>query len=164
MRRAEGTERRLYLPAVFVGIDVSKARLDVCVRPNRELFSSAHCAVAVRALITRLHSLAPALVVLEATGGYEALAARLLTEAGLPVAVVNPRQVRLFARAKGLWAKTDELDAGVLAHFAEAMQPPIRALRDTATEEMSQLVTRRRQLVEMLVAERNRMRLLTGPA
>ena len=152
------------MPTAFVGIDVSKARLDVCVRPGGQLSSVANCPVALRALATRLQTLSPALIVMEATGGYECVAARLLLAAGLPVAVVNPRQVRQFARAKGLWAKTDALDAAVLAHFAEAMQPPVRALRDAATEEMGQLVTRRRQLVERLVAERNRLLLLTGPA
>ena len=110
----------------------------------------------VAALVERLVALAPALIVLEATGGLEVRLAAALAAAGLPVAVVNPRQVRAFARATGRLAKTDRLDAEAIAHFAEAVRPPIRPLPDEATRHLGALVARRRQLLEMLVAERNR--------
>jgi transposase len=110
----------------------------------------------VAALVGRLAALAPTLVVLEATGGMEVRLAAALAAAGLPVAVVNPRQVRAFARATGRLAKTDRLDAAVIARFAEAVRPPGAALPDEATRHLGALVARRRQLLEMLVAERNR--------
>jgi transposase len=141
---------------VFVGVDVSKHRLDIHLRPSGESFTIDHDDENVAALIERLVALAPALVVLEATGGLEVRPAAALAAAGLPVAVVNPRQVRAFARAMGRLAKTDRLDAAAIARFAEAVRPPVRPLADAATRHLQALVARRRQLLEMLVAERNR--------
>ena len=141
---------------VFVGIDVSKHRLDIHLRPSGEGFTVDHGEEEVAALVARLVALAPALVVLEATGGLEVGLAAALAAAGLPVAVVNPRQVRAFARATGRLAKTDRLDAAAIARFAEAVRPPVRPLPDEATRHLGALVARRRQLLEMLVAERNR--------
>jgi transposase len=141
---------------MFVGIDVSKLRLDVYLRPSGERFVTDHDDEGVAALVGRLAALAPALIVLEATGGIEVRLAAALAAAGLPVAVVNPRQVRAFARAIGRLAKTDRLDAEVIARFAEAVRPPVRPLPDEATRRLGALVARRRQLLEMLTAERNR--------
>ena len=143
-------------PPTFVGIDVSKHRLDVHLRPSGEHFTVSHDEAGVAALVERLAPLAPALVVLEATGGMEVAPAAALAAAGLPVAVVNPRRVRAFARATGRLAKTDRLDAEAIARFAEAVRPPARPLPDEATRRLGALVARRRQLLEMLVAERNR--------
>jgi transposase len=143
-------------PPVFVGIDVAKRRLDVHLRPSGEGFTIDHDEGRVAALVERLAALAPTLVVLEATGGLEVRPAAALAAAGLPVAVVNPRQVRAFARAMGRLAKTDRLDAAAIACFAEAVRPPVRPLADAATRHLQALVARRRQLLEMLVAERNR--------
>src|SRR4051794_25084686 len=143
------------LPA-FVGIDVSKHRLDIHLRPSGESFTVDHGEEEVATLVARLVALAPALVVLEATGGLEVRLAAALAAAGLPVAVVNPRQVRAFARATGRLAKTDRLDAEVIARFAEAVRPPVRPLPDEATRHLGALVARRRQLLGMLVAERDR--------
>jgi transposase len=140
----------------FVGIDVAKHRLEIHVRPAGEGFTIDHDEASVAALAERLAALAPALVVLEATGGMEVRLAAALAAAGLPVAVVNPRQVRAFARATGTLAKTDRLDAMAIARFAEAVRPPVRSLPDEATRRLGALVARRRQLLEMLVAERNR--------
>jgi transposase len=142
----------------FVGIDVAEEWLDVAVRPDGEAWRVANDADGIAALVARLTPLAPALVVLEATGGCEALVALDLGTARLPVAVVNPRQVRDFARATGQLAKTDRLDAAVLARFAEAIRPAPRPLPDAATRKLQALVARRRQLQGMLVAERNRRR------
>jgi transposase len=141
---------------LFVGIDVAKHRLEVHVRPAGEGFALDHGEEEVAALVARLAALEPMLVVLEATGGLEVRLAAALAAAGLPVAVVNPRQVRAFARATGRLAKTDRLDARAIAHFAEAVRPPVRPLPDEATRHLGALVARRRQLLEMLVAERNR--------
>jgi transposase len=143
-------------PPVFVGVDVSKHRLDIHLRPSGEGFTLDHDDGSVAALIERLGALTPALIVLEATGGMEVRLGAALAAAGLPVAIVNPRQVRAFARAMGRLAKTDRLDAAVIAHFAEAVRPPVRPLPDEATRHLGALVARRRQLLEMLVAERNR--------
>ena len=140
----------------FVGIDVAAAHLDVAVRPG-EAWRVANDEAGVAALAERLAALAPALVVLEATGGRELLAAGALAAAGLPVAVVNPRQVRDFARATGQLAKTDALDAQLLARFAAAVRPAPRPLPDAAAQELQAVLARRRQVVEMLVAERNRL-------
>jgi transposase len=143
----------------FVGVDVSQDWLDVAVRPGAEApWRVANDAAGVAALVARLAALAPALIALEASGGCEAAVAAELGCAGLPAAVVNPRQVRDFARATGQLAKTDRLDARVLAHFAEAVRPAPRPLADAATRELQALVGRRRQLQEMLVTERNRRR------
>lgn len=145
-------------PARFVGIDVSEDWLDVAVRPDGTTWRTANDAEAIAALVTRLSPLTPTLVVLEATGGCEAPVALEFGLAKLPVAVVNPRQVRDFARATGQLAKTDRLDAAILAHFAEAIRPAPRPLPDEATRKLQALVARRRQLQGMLVAERNRRR------
>src|SRR4051794_36811402 len=140
----------------FVGIDVSKHRLEVHARPSGESFATDYDDEGVAGLVERLVALAPALVVLEATGGPEVRLAAALAAAGLPVAVADPRQVRAFARATGRLAKTDRLDAATIARFAEAVRPPVRPLPDEATRHLGALVARRRQLLEMLVAERNR--------
>ena len=142
---------------MFVGIDVSKMRLDVCIRPKGESRQVSNDEEGIGELVGMLTSSPPALVVLEATGGYEAPVAAALALARIPVAVVNPRQVRDFAKATGKLAKTDALDAGVLAHFAEVVRPEPRALDDEQTSELSAMVTRRRQLVDMITAESNRM-------
>jgi transposase len=144
-------------PLVFVGIDVAKAELVIAVRPTGAQWSVPQTAAGWAALTRRLAALAPALVLLEATGGLEIPVAGTLAAAGLPVAVVNPRQVRDFAKATGILAKTDGVDAAVLARFAEAVRPVPRPLPDAATRALEALVTRRRQLVEMLTAERNRL-------
>jgi transposase len=144
----------------FVGIDVAKDRLDVHVRPFDEVFSLAHDEAGLGRLVARLRELAPALIVLEATGGYEVAVAVALAEAGLPLVVANPRQIRDFARATGQLAKTDGLDARAIAVFAEAVRPPVRPLPDEQARALGELVTRRRQVLEMLGAELNRRRLM----
>jgi transposase len=142
---------------VFVGIDVSKHRLDVHVRPSGEAWSVDNDAKGHARLAERLGALSPSLVVLEATGGYQAAVAAELAAANLAVAVVNPRQVRDFAKATGKLAKTDEIDAAVLAHFAEAVRPEPRPMPDELTLEIQALVVRRRQLIDMRTAEMNRL-------
>lgn len=146
---------------MFVGIDVSKDRLDVHLRPSGEAFAVTRDGKGIDELIAALAKAVPRLIVLEATGGFETVVAAGLAAAGLPLAVVNPRQIRDFARATGRLAKTDALDAAVIAHFAEAVQPEPRALPDDAARELGELVARRRQLIEMIVAENNRRRSLT---
>ncbi len=141
----------------YVGIDVAKARLDLAVRPSGDRWATANDAAGIAALVARLHELQPALVVLEATGGYERPLAAALAGAGLPTAVVNPRQARDFARATGRLAKTDALDAHTLAHFAEAVRPAARPVPNAAAEALGAVLARRRQLVEMLTAEQNRL-------
>jgi transposase len=141
---------------VFVGIDVCKVRLDAALRPGNENFDLPNNQRGIAALVKRLKKLRVSRIVLEASGGYEIAAASELAAAGLPVAVVNPRQVRDFARATGRLAKTDAIDARVLAHFAEIIQPQTRPLPDAQTRELMALVARRRQVVEMLTAESNR--------
>lgn len=142
---------------VFVGIDVSKARLDVAVQPGGGVWNCSNDEVGFAALVERLKPLTPTLVVLEATGGYQAPLAAALSVEHIPVAVVNPRQVRDFAKATGQLAKTDVLDALVIARFAEAVKPEPRSLPDEETRELQGVVSRRRQLVEMITAETNRM-------
>lgn len=142
---------------VMVGIDVSKARLDVAVLPGEEIFREEHDSRGIAALIERLKKIAPALVVLEASGGLETGLVAELVAAGLPAAVVNPRQVRDFARATGQLAKTDKLDARTLARFGDRMRPQLRKLPDQQELALKALVVRRRQLVEMMVAEQNRL-------
>jgi transposase len=142
----------------FVGIDVAKDRLDVHLRPSGESFTVARDGEAVAALVERLRALAPALVVMEATGGYETVVASALGAAHLPLAVVNPRQIRDFGRATGKLAKTDRLDAAAIAHFAEAIRPPTRPIADAQAQALGELVARRRQVIEMIVAEGNRRR------
>jgi transposase len=148
---------------MFIGIDVSKARLDVHVRPTGETFVVARDDEGLAALVARLEGLQPRLIVLEATGGLQLRASALLAAAGLPVAVVNPRQVRDFARATGRLAKTDALDAEAIARFAEAVQPEPRPLPDAETERLAGLIARRRQIVEMMTAEKNRRHQLASP-
>jgi len=145
---------------VFVGIDVAKDRLDVHVRPSGEAFVVARDDEGVAALVERLCVLSPALIVSEATGGFEQVVAGALGSAGLPVVVVNPRQIRDFARALGRLAKTDRLDAEAIALFAERVQPQLRTLPDEQARLLGELVARRRQLIEMIVAEGNRARQL----
>src|SRR3954452_15389342 len=140
----------------FVGIDVSKHLPDVHARPSGESFATVYDDEGVAGLVGRLAALAPTLVVLEATGGPEVRLAAALAAAGLPVAVVKPRHVRAFARAAGRLPKTYRFDAEAIARFAEAVRPPVRPLPDEATRRLGALVARRRQLLEMLVAERNR--------
>jgi transposase len=141
---------------VFVGIDISKARLDVALRPAGSPFTVPYDDAGIATVVDRLGALSPVGIVLEATGGLEVLLSGALATAGLPVAVVNPRQVRDFARATGRLAKTDRLDAQILAQFAEAVRPACRPLPDASTQQLAALLTRRRQLVEMLTAEKNR--------
>jgi transposase len=148
---------------LFVGIDISKDRLDVHIQPTEESFSLAHDEAAVAELVRRLQALAPQLVVMEATGGYEIGVAAALGGAGLPVVVVNPRQIRDYARATGQLAKTDRLDARVIALFAGAVRPAVRPLPDDQAQQLGEVMARRRQLVDMLGAEMNRRRLVRDP-
>jgi transposase len=150
------------MEAFIVGIDVAKDRLDVAVRPSGESFVVGRNAAGLEQLTARLGALNPRLVALEATGGFETVAAAALAAAGLPVVVVNPTQVRAFARAIGQRAKTDPIDAAVIAHFAEATQPELRPLPDEATRLLADLVARRRQIIEMIVAERQREKRATA--
>jgi transposase len=143
-------------PPVFVGIDVSKAQLDVALRPG-DGFEVPHTEAGIGQLVERLQRAGPALIVLEATGGLELPLTGSLAAAGLPVAVVNPRQIRDFAKASGQLAKTDTLDAQLLARFAAVMRPPPRPLPDEQAQALAAVLTRRRQLIEMLVAEKNRL-------
>lgn len=146
---------------IAVGIDVSKDRLDVAIRPGGEIFAVERNAAGLDRLIERLQQVSPQLVALEATGGFETVAAASLAAAGLPVVVVNPAQIRSFAKAIGQRAKTDPIDAAVIAHFAEATKPRPRPLPDEATRLLAELVGRRRQIVEMMAAEGQRERRLT---
>ncbi len=147
----------------YIGIDVSKATLDVALLPDGESWTVTNDDQGLTELTPRLVALAPALIVLEATGGFEMLAALTLAKVGLPIAVVNPHQVRDFARAMGHLAKTDALDAGMLATFAQRVRPEPRPLPDDAAQLLEGLLTRRRQLVEMLTAEKNRLGFARGP-
>jgi len=147
------------LPAApsFVGIDVSKDRLDVHVRPSGQTLTAARDSTGLQQLVGSLRKLAPALIVLEATGGFEITVAAALASAGLPLAVVNPRQIRDFARATGRLAKTDALDAQVIALFAERIRPEPRPLADADSQNLAELIARRRQVVEMIGMETNRL-------
>jgi transposase len=149
-------ERLPPLPS-FVGIDVSKDRLDVHVRPSGQAFAVVRDGEGLEQLVNRLRKLAPSLIVLEATGGFEITVAAALLHAGLPLAVVNPRQIRDFARATGRLAKTDALDAQVIALFAERIRPEPRPLADAASQSLAELTARRRQVVEMIGMETNRL-------
>ena len=142
--------------SIFVGVDVAKKRLDGFVRPTGERFSVGNDEQGVRDLLKRMVELQPTLVVLESSGGYEAAAIARLAEE-VPIVVVNPRQIRDFAKATGRLAKTDEIDAEVLAHFGEAARPEVRPLPDETTRALGELMARRRQLVEMITAESNRL-------
>lgn len=144
-------------PSLFVGIDVSKDRLDVAVLPSGESWAITNEDEAIQSLVKRIRSLKPELIVLEATGQLELPLVGALAAKGLPVVVVNPRQVREFARASGILAKTDRIDAQVLACFGEKMRPEVRPLKDKETRELTALMARRRQLVAMLVAEKSRL-------
>ena len=143
---------------IFVGIDVARDRLDVHVRPSEQAFAVARDSEGLERLVERLEGLDPALVVLEATGGFEIAVAAALAGAHMPLAVVNPRQVRDFARATGRLAKTDTLDAEAIALFAERIRPDPRPVPDAQARALAELVARRRQIVEMIVAEGNRRR------
>jgi transposase len=150
------------MDTLFVGVDVSKDRLDVCVRPTGQAFAVARDGKGLAELVRRMKALAPALIALEATGGYETVAAAALAGAGLPLAVVNPAQIRHFARAIGKRAKTDPIDAQVIAHFAEAVKPECRPVPDEQAQMLSDLVARRRQIIEMIVAEKQREKRATN--
>ena len=143
--------------ARFVGIDVSKAQLDVAVRPTGKRWTLPYDQTGIEGLIPQIVDLEPALVLLEATGGLELPLVAALAAAALPVVVVNPRQVRDFAKATGTLAKTDTLDAGVLAHFADAVRPEVRPLKDAETQVLNSLTARRPQVMTMLVSEKNRL-------
>jgi transposase len=148
---------------VFVGIDVAKDRLDVHLLPSGEAFAVPRDHAGLERLVARLGQVAPRLVVLEATGGFEITVAAALSSAKLPLAVVNPRQVRDFARALGRLAKTDALDAQVIALFAERIRPEPRPLADAQAQRLAELIARRRQIVEMIGAESNRRRQARDP-
>jgi transposase len=147
----------------FVGIDVSKDRLDVHVRPAGQTLTVACDSEGLEQLTNELRDLAPALIVLEATGGFEITVAAALANAGLPLAVVNPRQIRDFARATGRLAKTDTLDAQVIALFAERIRPDSRPIADADSQTLAELIARRRQIVEMIGMETNRRRQARNP-
>ena len=142
---------------IYVGIDVAKARVDVAVRPVGDRCEVSNDEAGIAELVAQMQHLKPAALVLEASGGLELPLVAALAAASLPVVVVNPRQVRDFAKATGRLAKTDSLDAAVLAHFAEAVRPPLRPLRDADTQVLNSLVARRHQVMTMLVAEKNRL-------
>ena len=141
---------------LFIGIDVAKDVLDVAVRPTGDAWQVPNDDIGIADLVKRLHVLRPALIVLEATGRLHVAAVGALAAATLPVQAVNPRQVRDFGKATGKLAKTDAIDARVLAHFADAARPEARPLADAQTQSLSMLIAHQRQLVEMLTAERNR--------
>jgi transposase len=141
----------------FVGIDVSKTQLDMAVRPSGATESFPNEEPGIKTVVERLRAVKPMLIVLEATGGIERSVVRALVAAELPVTVANPRQVRDFAKATGQLAKTDVLDAQILARFAEAVRPALRPLPDEMTLELRALIARRRQIIEMLTAEKNRL-------
>jgi transposase len=144
------------MDAIAVGIDVSKDRLDVHVLPEGESFAVSRDAAGLESLVERLRPLAPRTVAVEATGGFETVVAASLSAAGLPVVVVNPAQVRAFAQALGKRAKTDPIDAAVIARFVAATNPEVRPLPDRETRMLADLVIRRRQIIQMIVAERQR--------
>ena len=145
----------------FVGIDVSAQRLDVAVLPHGAHFTVPYTDDGIASLVRRLQDLAPQIVLLEATGGYEIPVAYAMSEASLPVVIMNPKILRHFAKSTGKLAKTDKLDAQVLAHYAQAIQPPVRPLKDPEQHELATLMSRRRQLQGMIVMEQNRRRTST---
>ncbi len=140
-----------------MGIDVSKHTLDVSILPKEEAFRVSNDETGVKALVERMKTLGPVLIVLEATGGLETLVAASLADAGHRVAIINPRQARDFARATGKLAKTDSIDAKVLAQFGQVIRPEPRPLKDQDLKELSAFIARRHQLVAMLTAEKNRL-------
>lgn len=144
------------MDTIVVGIDVSKDRLDVHVVPSAEAFAVGRDAAGIEALVARLASLVPELIGVEATGGLETVVAASLAAAKLPVVVVNPAQVRSFTHALGKRAKTDPIDAAVIAAFMAATRPQVRPLPDEATRALADLVARRRQIIQMIVAEKQR--------
>lgn len=141
----------------YVGIDVAKATLDVAIGSDGELIRVENNEQGRSELLSRLLQVAPALVVMEATGGYESLVAGAIAGQNIPVVVINPRQVRDFAKATGVLAKTDRIDARVLARFAEAIRPEPRPLPTPEAKDLEELMSRRRQIVEMLTMEKNRL-------
>ena len=151
------------MAAVVVGIDVSKDHLDVFIRPGGDSFRVERDASGLDELVSQLQPLALSLIALEATGGFETMVAARLSAVGLPVVIVNPAQVRSFAQALNKRAKTDRIDAAVIAHFAEATNPEVRALPDEATRLLSALLTRRTQIIQMIVAERQRRHVISAP-
>lgn len=144
-------------PKVSVGIDVSKATLDIAIHKTGYSWAVTNDSLGGAALVSKLKQLKPTSIVLEATGGFETLITAMLSAADLPVIVVNPRQVRDFAKATGQLAKTDRIDSRVLAHFAAAVDPPVRPMKSDESQHLEALLDRRRQIVEMLVAEKNRL-------
>jgi transposase len=162
--RANGFEENM-MPStpLYVGIDVAKAQLDIAVRPTGDRWAISNTEAGRQDVLTRLTALPPTLVLVDAAGGLELPLVAALAAAALPVVVVNPRQVRDFAKATGQLAKTDALDARALAHFAEAVHPIPRPLPDAATQALTALLARRQQVVAMLVAEKNRLS-LAAPA
>ena len=144
------------MDSIIVGIDVSKDRLDVVVRPSGEVFAVERNAAGLERLVARLKEFSVRIVAMEATGGFETVAAAALAAAGLPVVVINPVQIRAFGKAMGQRAKNDQIDAALIAHFVEAAKLEPRLLPDAATQLLSDLVARRRQIVEMMAAERQR--------
>lgn len=143
---------------IWVGIDVSSESLEVAARPRGEFWSAANTATGIKEAVAKLKPLSPKMIVVEATGGLEVPIVTALASAGLPVVVVNPRQVRDFAKATGTLAKTDKLDAHVIAHFGEAVRPDIRPIKDEELQELTEIIARRRQIVDMLTAEKNRLK------
>jgi transposase len=142
---------------MYIGIDVAKDTLVIAERPSGTCTTIDNTSAALRPWVKRWSVASPTLIVMEATGGYEAVAASTLATAGLPVVVINPRHARDFAKATGELAKTDTIDAALLAHFAEAVRPPVRALANAETRVLESLVSRREQLLDMLTAERQRL-------
>jgi transposase len=147
----------------YIGIDVAKATLDIAVLPSGEAWAVTNDDVGLQELVPRLLALTPTLVVLEATGGFESPAVAALAKATIPVVVANPRQVRDFAKALGRLAKTDALDAAILAEFAQRVRPEPRALPDETAQLLDSFLTRRRQLIDMLTAEKNRLGFARAP-
>ncbi len=142
---------------IFIGIDVSKEKLDVAVRPTGEFMSFSNNEDGISCVLDFVKPFSPNLVVLEATGGLETAAVGMLTDEGLPIVVINPRQIRDFAKATGKLAKTDVIDAHLIARFGEAVRPELRLLKDQEAQKLTALITRRRQIVEMITAEKNRL-------
>ena len=147
----------LEVPLIFVGIDVCKAQLDVAIRPSEQTLSVTNDKAGIKTLVRHFKKLRPTLVVLESTGGLERQIMTALIGAEIPVVMTNPRQVRDFAKSTGQLAKTDRIDAAVLAHYAEAIRPKPRPLPDELTLELRALTARRRQVIDMIVAEKNRL-------
>ncbi len=142
---------------IYIGIDVAKARVDVAVRPGGDRCEVSNDEAGIAALVAQMQQLNPVALVLEASGGLELPLVAALAAEAVPVVVVNPRQVRHFAKAIGRLAKTDALDAAVLAHIAEVVRPPVRPLRDHETQVLGSFVARRHQVMTMLVSEKNRL-------